>query len=202
MKRKHSYLFPALLSLLLAVSACKRMPDRPRVVGEIKSVAQLATLEAVLTKVVIGNRQKKLLMGLITPRDASFLAHTEATVKVGIDLHKLREEHIRITENRISLTLPPIELINFSYPAEKFSPDRYYSDDNSWWNDFTFDEKDALFREAEISIINSIPYLGITETAEERTRQLMTGLLKRMGFEEIYIEFAQQPLPVATKSLP
>ncbi len=117
---------------------------------------------------------------------------------MGIDLNKLREEDVRITENRISLRLPPIEWIHFSYPAEKFRPDPYYSDDNRRWNEFSFEEKDALFREAEIAIINSIPYLGITQTAEERTRQLMTALLRRMGFEEVYIEFAPNPL-AATK---
>lgn len=196
---KRTYLIrPFFWLFILAVfAACNQKPDRPRVVGEIKSVAKLATMEAQLSKVVIGTKEKKLLMGLINPADASFLAHTQATVKVGIDLDKLQEEDIQITDNRISLTLPPIELINFSYPAEEFRPDPYYSEDNGWWNKFSFQEKDALFREAELSIINSIPYLGITETAEDRTRSLMTGLLKRMGFEEIYIEFKPISLSLA-----
>ncbi len=188
---KRTYLFrPFFWLFILAVfAACNQQPDRPRVVGEIKSVAKLATMEAKLSKIVIGTKEKKYMLGLVQPRDAAFLAHSEATVKLGIDLDKLEEDDVSIEGARISLVLPPVELVNFSYPAEKFVPDDYYSEDNSKWNRFSYAEMDDLFRQSETAIMKSIPFLGITESAEQRTRQLMTGLLKRLGFDEIYIRF-------------
>ncbi|MEM7375565.1 MAG: DUF4230 domain-containing protein [Bacteroidota bacterium] len=200
MKRTHY--FPILIGLVvfLFLSACSKAPYRPKVVGEIKSVAQLATMEAKLSKIVLGTKEKAYLGGLLKARNATFLAHSEATVKLGIDLDKLQASDVEITDNQISVHLPPIEVMNFSYPAEKFEPDDYYSSANSRWNDFSYGEQDELFRQSQVAILKSIPYLGITESAEQRTRQLLKGLLRRMGYEEIYIDFRPAASSVSSLS--
>lgn len=198
MKHTHYFFFLLGILILMLGGSCKKAPERPKVVGEIKSVAQLATMEAKLSKIVLGTKQKQFMGGLLKAKDASFLAHSEATVKLGIDLDKLQASDVEITDKQISVHLPPIEVMNFSYPAEKFEPDDYYSAANSRWNDFSYAEQDELFRQAQVAIMKSIPYLGITESAEQRTRQLLKGLLRRMGYEEIYIDFRPAPSSVSS----
>ena len=59
----------------------------------------------------------------------SFLAHSKAIVKAGVDLEKLRKQDVDIEGKSISLKLPPVEVINFSYPSDHFMMDTLISTD-------------------------------------------------------------------------
>ena len=47
---------------------------------------------------------------------------------------------------------------------------------------------------AELDIRNNLKYTGITEATEIKTRLMMEGLLKNLGYEEIYISFKKGEL--------
>jgi len=189
--------FQIILSLLLVgilFGSCKKEPDRAIVISKLKNSAKLATVEYIVTK-VISAKDKNWFA-----KDAYFFAETEATIKAGIDLEKLKEEDIRIKGRKISITLPPVEIINFSYPAEGFKVIQKYSDEDAIfkWNSIDVAQKDDLYRQGEADIRANIDDLGIIETAESNTRAIMKKILTLSGFDEIYIEFSDSPKHLST----
>lgn len=169
----------------------KTKPDRAQVIDKLKSSAKLATVEYVVTKVISSEKKHWLF------KDTHFFAETEANIKAGIDLDKLRENDVQINGTRISILLPAIEMINFSYPAEGFHVVDDYTDQNKrlQWNNFTLNDKDKLFRDAETSIMENIDKLGITKSAETNTRKLLTRILRSLGYTEVYISFRKTGKP-------
>lgn len=176
---------------VITFTTCKQ-DERALVVGKIKSANQLATTEFTIDKVVFGTREKRLLR-LIKLNEARFLAYSQAVVKTGIDLNKLKPEDITIEENMISLELPPVEVLNFSYPAERFRMDKEISD-NAFLNKLTIEDYEYFFRQAELDIRQNLQYLGLVEATEEKTSTLMQKMLKMLGYEEVYISFKKGPV--------
>ena len=175
------------LSCFMLLS-CSRN-DRSIVVSQVKSAAKLATTEFILNKTILATRDKKIL--LIIPLNAAlFVAYTEAVVTTGVDVNKLKKEDIVIEGNSISIKLPPVEVINFSYPFDKYRIDKELSHDE-FLNKFTLEEHEELYRQSEIEIRSLLKQIGVVEQTEEKTRQLMENLLKNLGYTEVYIEFKE-----------
>lgn len=174
-----------IVSLLVLMTACK--DNRGLVVGKIKKASKLATTEFTIDKIVYGVKRKRLLW-VVKLNEAKFLAHSKAIVKAGVDLEKLRKDDVDIEGNSISLKLPPVEVINFSYPAELFEMDTLISTD-AFLNRISLDDQEKFFQDAEIDIRNSLKHMNIIEATEKKTRLMLENLLRTLGYEEIYIEF-------------
>ena len=175
-----------IFSVLIIFASCKEeQPDRGEVIQKIRNASELATVEYVVSKVI--SAQKKHFLS----KNTYFFAETEATIKAGIDLSKLRPGDIDIKKDRINIELPAIELINFSYPAEGFKVIKKYTSNQALfrWNNFSVKEKDKLYRMGETDIRNNIDNLGITESARENTALFLRRILQKAGFNEIYIHF-------------
>ena len=166
--------------------SCKQ-DKRSLVISKIQAAAKLATTETVIDKTVVGSKSKKLL-GLIKVSEANFVAYTEATVKTGIDLNKLSRDDIRIEGKEISILLPPVEVLDFSYPFQKFDIDSTILKD-SWVNRFDVLDYEEFYRQAELDIRNQLQYTGIIEATQNKTRIMFQGLLKNLGYEAIFIKF-------------
>ncbi len=178
-----------LLLFILAVVSCNRSePDRAMVISKLKNSAKLSTVEYIVTKVISSKDNNWFA------KDAYFFAETEATIKAGIDLDKLKDEDIKIDGVKISLLLPPVEILNFSYPSEGFKVIEKYSDEAAIfkWNSIDVATKDDLYRQGESDIRQNIDDLGIVNTAQKNTRLLLTKILSLSGFDEIYIDFKEQ----------
>lgn len=184
--KKYHLLFLGFLFLYYSCSDNKT--DRAYVVNKLQSSSKLATVEYVVSKVVNYKKERKIFT------DTYFFVETEARIKAGIDLSKLKEEDIVIEEDKINIILPDIEIINFDYPPENFKKIEQYNQEPSFmnWGKLSAKDKDELFRQAEIDIKENIKDLGITKTAQENTRKLLTKILKSLGYKEIYIQFRQQ----------
>ncbi len=184
------YLSAVLIFGLIFCMACnmpKRKNKRGEVVTKLKNSAKLATVEYVVTKVIKAEKDNFIL------KNSYFFAHTEATIKAGIDLNKLQEDDIKIEDDKISLTLPAIEIINFSYPAENFTMvDKYTTKPGLFSKQFTLAQKDELYRQGELAIRKNIESLGIIERAKINTRNLIEKVLLTSGFNEIYINFKEK----------
>ncbi len=191
----HNIGISGLLSAMLIASSCSQQPDRALVISKLKNSAKLATVEYIVTK-VISAKDKNWFA-----KDAYFFAETEAVIKAGIDLEKLKEDDIKIDGRKISIKLPAVEIINFSYPAEGFKVIEKYSDESAIfkWNSIDVGEKDDLYRQGEADIRANINDLGIIKTAQENTRILLKRILAISGFDEIYIEFADNPQGLETQ---
>jgi hypothetical protein len=178
-----------LASLIILLSSCKK-DDRPLVVSKIQAAAKLATTEVMIEKFVFATKEKRLLF-LVKLNDAYFAAHTEATVKLGIDLSKIRKEDIQITDKSISLTLPPVEVLNFSYPFEKFKEDSMIRDDATL-NKISVADIEEFYRQGEMDIRSNLQFMGLVDKTRTNTRVLLRGMLAGLGYEEIYIDFKPQ----------
>ncbi|MCU4177096.1 DUF4230 domain-containing protein [Carboxylicivirga sp. N1Y90] len=181
--------FKQIAFVLLATSmllACKR-EKRWLVISKIKSTAKLATTQTTIDKVVIGNKQRKAF-GLVRISSSDFVAYSEATVLTGIDLTKLDRKDVEIDGDVIELKLPAVEVLDFNYPFEKFEIDHHLSN-NKFMSTIDVIDMESFFRQAESDIREHLKYMGITEQTEENTRKMLEGLLKNMGYKEIYIEF-------------
>jgi len=182
----------ALLFLIIAFSSCKK-DERSFVVGKIQKASELATTEFTVDKLVYGSKTKKVAW-VFTLRDAKFLAYSKAHIKTGVDLGKLTEKDIQVNEKMISLTLPPVKVINFSYPPDSFKLDNEISNPNQFLNRITIEEQEELFRQAELDIRNNLKYMGVVKTTQQNTRSILTRLLASLGYEEIYINFINDDL--------
>lgn len=193
---RHKIVLPVIMIFLLSLffPQCSRAPkQRTLILNKIKKVAKLATVKFVIKKVVAGKKQKKLL--LFNLKKANFLAYTKAFIEAGIDLNKIEPGDIKVDDKQVELTLPPVEVINFSYPPEEMKPDMNYTEDK-FLNKFDLDDIENFYRMAEAEIRAYVNYLGIKDAAEEKTRIFMEKLLSQMGFEEIYIHFKSSNKPL------
>lgn len=178
--------FTLLLVLTLYISSCKK-DNRALVISKVQSVSKLATTETIIDKTVVGTKTKSVL-GLIRLNEANFVAYTEATVKTGIDLQKMDEYDIRINGKEITMHLPAVEVLDFQYPFQKFVVDTTLLDD-SWINRFDIIDYEEFYRRAELDIRNNLQYTGVVEVTQNKTRLLLEGLLKNLGYEAIFIDF-------------
>jgi Protein of unknown function (DUF4230) len=175
------------LFILLLSLGCQKN-KRHLVVSKIKSTAKLATTETIIDKVVIGKKRKSIV-GIITISNAEFVAYSKAVVKTGIDLTKIKKNDIVLEDNIIEINLPAIEVLDFVYSFNDFEIDTVLSN-NDIFNKIDVIDQEEFFRMAEIDIRKQLKYMGITEQTQENTRKLMEGLLKNLGYEEIYITFS------------
>src|SRR5690606_10847806 len=88
------------LIVLMLLTACQK-DDRAMVVGKIQQASSLVSTEFTIDKVVFGTKTKNLLWFKFN--EANFLAYSKAKVKTGIDLGKIKEEHIEISGQKIVL---------------------------------------------------------------------------------------------------
>jgi hypothetical protein len=177
-----TYIFLAVCVLL---SSCKK--DNGYVVGKIKKASKLSTTEFNIDKIVFGVKKRKLIW-LVKLNDAQFIAYSKAIIKAGIDLEKLQEKDVAIDGSKISLMLPPVEVINFSYPAENFKRDSLISG-NAFMNKITLSDQEDFFQDAESDIRNNLKYLNIVSITEKKTALMLETMLRALGYEEIYIDF-------------
>lgn len=190
--------FMAFIAVAVVFSSCKKN-ERALVVGKIQNASDLATTEFVIDKIVFGTKTKKL--ALLKISEASFMAYSKARVKAGIDLSKIKEADIRIEDTKIHLELPPIEVINFSYPPSSFVEDSLISDPKVFLNKIDIRDQEEFFRLAELDIRENLRYMGIVRTTQNNTRQLFQILLSSLGYDEIYISFKSDDLIISKVNL-
>lgn len=184
----------ALLCLALAIGILSCGPSDPRglIVSRVQSSAKLATVEYVLSKYIFGQKEKKFW--IIKLSEAEFVAQTEARVKVGIDLSKIEQDDVRIEGNSLHIKLPPVEIMNFSYPPDKFVVDPILSSEKPRLN---IEDIEIFSRIAELQIRRDLHFLGMEKTARERTRTFLKTLFLSMGFEQVFLSFEELPLEKA-----
>ncbi len=181
-----------LVIFLILLSSCKEEDQRYMVVSKVKSAAKLATTETIIDKVVLGTQEKKLL-GLIKVNTAYFAAKTQAIIKSGVDLALFEEDDIKIEDKRITINLPHVEVLDFSYPFSSYQIDSTITR-NRFLNQIDILDHERFYMMAELDIRNNLKYTGIREATELKTRLMMVGLLKNLGYEEIYITFKKGEL--------
>ncbi|SMD45063.1 Protein of unknown function [Aquiflexum balticum DSM 16537] len=191
--------YTIMLFVLASIASSCKKNDRALVVGKIQNASDLATTEFVIDKIVFGTKTKKLAFFKIN--EASFMAYSQAKVKTGIDLSKIKESDVRIEGDKIHLRLPPIEVINFSYPPASFVEDSLISNPKIFLNKINIRDQEEFFRLAELDIRENLQYMGIVKTTQNHTRQMFNVLLGSLGYKEIYINFENDNLIISQVNL-
>lgn len=186
--------------VFLSFVACERDDERGMVIGKIQQASDLVVSEFVVDKVVFGKKTKNILF--IPINEASFLAYSRAKIKTGINLDKISEDDIEIQGKKITLKLPPIEVINFSYPPEDFVEDSLISNPERFLNEINLEDQETFFRMAEMDIRDNLPYMGLVSTSQNHARKLIQMVLKSFDFEEIYIQFENDSLLIRQLNRP
>lgn len=182
MRISHSLWAGCFMSLLM--SACTPSSFD---ISQIHAVSKLASLEVKLDKMLFATREKKinLILGSIKYGQAAYLVNTEATLLIGIDANKLQEDDVTIETGMISIILPPIELLDFSYPSERFVDCTLYITKDK----FSLEEKEEVYQKGEMAIRGLLPYLNLEEKAQDKIRLILGPVFSQMGFERIHIDF-------------
>lgn len=184
--------------LTLLLFSCQK-DERALVVGKIQSAGDLVTSEFTVDKVVFGRKTKNLMWFKFN--EANFMAYSQAKIKTGIDLTKIQEKDVVISEDKIELKLPSIEVINFSYPPSSFKEDSLISDPKVFLNKINLEDQEEFFRLAELDIRNNLQYMGIVKTSQDHTRQMFRLMLRSLGYREIYISFQNDELIIPQVNL-
>lgn len=175
----------AVLACLLFAAACKRESDRVAQVLQVRDMAELATTEYSVTKIVKASDDKTWYKF----GDRKILMSVEADIKAGIDLSQLTKDDVRIQGKSIRVDLPAPVIISLNLPPEKIKV--AFQEIGVLRDPFDNAARDALLAQAEVQIRKSIPVTGILAETEKNTRNLLTNFLQQAGYENIDIRFGQ-----------
>ena len=188
--------FLASIAFLFPFFSCQSNPtNHSELVGVLKNASQIASAEFDLEKIVIANQSKKLLH-LIPLEGVSFIAKTEASLRTGIDFGKIQEEDVKIQGTSIALTLPPVEVVGFSYPSDKVHPIEEYTHLKALGNHLTNSDIDLVLQQAQLQLMESINHLHIRSISEDKVKSVVQNLLRLEGFEEVSILFKPTDKPL------
>ncbi|WP_346857642.1 DUF4230 domain-containing protein [uncultured Draconibacterium sp.] len=179
-----------LLFCLLVVS-CSQPKQKSFIVTKVRSAAKLSTSEIVLNKIVWTEFESQRKLFFIKKPAEVIMFNTEATVKMGIDLSKLSEEDIEIKNDSIIINLPRVEILNFSYPHEKFTEVFPISNFDDCTRKNKIEKLDEVLRLAETDIRDKIKYLKIEEEVEFKTKQILSAFLTKSNFNNVIIRFKE-----------
>ncbi len=179
-------------ALSIGLSSCAKPDIQGVILNRLKQASKLATVKFTYNKIVWGEKEKRLFIKL---RNSSFLAYSRVEITAGIDLAKIKPGNIALGPKSIQLTLPPVEIITYSYPFQEVEVDPNYTS-NRFLNTIRVEDMEEFLRQADADIRMSLGHLGIENRARENTRALLTKILRKFDFEVIAIGFEPQPGPL------
>lgn len=180
-----------ILILFLLLSSCSKKDkseEKPTVLS-LKEMSDLATVEYTVTKVIKANDNKTWFkIG-----DRKILMSCKAYIKAGIDMNAINKNSFIISDKTIEVTLPEPKIISFSIPPEGIKTE--YEEVGIFRDKFKTADRDALARQAEQQIRNSVDSLGILKQAKVNTSTFVSNFLRRLGYENITINYTGRQLP-------
>jgi hypothetical protein len=175
-------LIPVIIGIILTMfSGCSRKIDKHAMVNKIKDIADLATVEFKLRKIIFAKQKKKFLVfGLGT---STFVAWIEPKVKAGIDTGLINQNDVTIDEANkiINITLPPIKIIGYDYNEENIKVDPNLTKDKVF-NRWNLEDLEKIHRNTDKDIRTYLNFLGIKEEAEKNTRTFFNQYFKTLGY--------------------
>ncbi len=169
---------------------CGNLAGQKQQILALKTMNELAVTEYTVTKIVKANDNRTWY----TVGDRKILLSCQATIKAGIDLSQLQEEDIVASGKKITIYLPEPKLISFNIPPGNIKVE--YEAIGPLRNEFSSAERDALMVQAENQIRNSLEELGVFKTTKEHTFAFFANFLRRLGFEDIHLNFGDQTQPI------
>jgi hypothetical protein len=171
--------FAVLFMIFLLASGCSSGKDK--IFGMIQSCSELATLKVTLSKYIFAEQVNRILM--IPIGHTQFVAQSEVILKYGIKMDRIMKEDIKLDKNKISIILPPVELLDFNY-SPKLDIVEEYTTMHNWVTQIA-----GIMRQAEDSVRSNLQYLDIKNECRQKTRDVLTRIFRNSGFTDIDISF-------------
>ena len=180
------------LSLALAVHAvagCSRNRDSwemvQREVKAISEMRQLSLVEYRVRKIVKADDEG----AWYKIGDRKILLSCTAYLKAGLDLSSFGMQDVDIDRgaSRVTVFLPHAVLLSLDIPASEIRQE--YDHVTMLRQSFSAEERNALLRQGEEQIRDSVPSLGILEEAEGNAVKFFESVFSKMGFTEVEVQF-------------
>jgi hypothetical protein len=193
-KVRGAYVFLALVCCCLS---CTNYSRRDLVISKLKSTGDLTQFEIALEKLSTWSAESRLNSAMKSfPSKYSranfvfedFVFYKGiAWIRLGIDPTLISDPDVIINDKTISLNLPPVQVIDLSFPLDQFLPDSNSS--QRALNKFNVADFDSIYYQSEEQIRRYIQGLNLKNAAEERIRKNLSMVLRAMGFININIAF-------------
>ena len=174
---------------ILALGGCSgRSSADDTVQREIEAISQMRELSLVeyrVRKIVKANDEGEWYkIG-----DRKILLSCTAYLKAGIDLSGFSAENVDINrlDGSVTVTVPHAKLLSLDMPASEIREE--YDHVTMLRHSFSAEERNALLRQGEKQIRDSVPSLGILEKAEENARRFFESVFTKMGFTSVEVVF-------------
>lgn len=170
---------------MLSFGACREAPPaaRPNPVFQLREMGQLATTEYELSKVVRARDEDTWYK----VGERRMLVSCRAQIKAGIDLSQIRDIDIQADGDRISIKLPPPQILTFSIPPENIKV--VYSDVGPFRSPFSQAETNAIMQQAERQIRRQADSLNILQQAQEGAAVFVRNFFQQAGYKEVDISY-------------
>ncbi len=166
------------------------------IVTQIQQCARLYTTEYHIHKVVTHHDVLRLKGNLLSKDidiplplgERKIAIPMDAKIKAYIDFSDFSEQNIERVGTKITILLPDPKIVMTS---SKINQDNIYEYVGFTRSRFTDKELTNYEQQGRQAIINSIPSLGITETAQQNATRILVPILVDMGYreEDIIIAF-------------
>jgi hypothetical protein len=191
---------PKLLSIVVlsSVVACRAPTNR---LQGLQAVAKMGTLEVHYSKILWSEKgaTKRFLFFTTGKSKAWHVAKSDAVLTLGVDLKKLGPDDVTVAGERVSLVLPPIEIIDFDYDPTHYQVDEQLSGFEGHHlsakeTGYSVTEIDESYRRGEEHLRKQLPYKTLQEMAERRTAEVFRLHLRNEGFTEVFVTFKKGDL--------
>ena len=179
----------SVLFLLLTLPGCReRAAVEDTVQREIEAITamkQLSLVEYRVSKIIKADDEG----AWYKIGERKILLSCTAYLKAGIDLATFGPDDVDVdwTGKRVSVTIPHATLLSLDMPASEIRQE--YDHVTMLRQSFTAEERNALLRQGEKQIRDSVPSLGILEKADENARRFFESVFQKMGFESVEVSF-------------
>ena len=181
--------FSVLFLALLATAGCSRRNEVEemvkREVQAISEMRQLGLVEYRVRKIVKADDEGEWYkIG-----DRKILLSCTAYLKAGLDLTSFDMDDVDVDRlaGRVTVTLPHAVLLSLDIPASEIRQE--YDHVTMLRQSFSAEERNALLRQGEKQIRDSVPSLGILEKAEENAGKFFESVFSKMGFTTVEVTF-------------
>jgi hypothetical protein len=166
--------------------------ETPILINEIKLLAQLVSIAAyneILVDSVMPTSHGERIGAVLNPTHFGRILTSKklvmigkTLVQVGVDLNKLTEADITITNDSIHLALPEAEIFDIILNP---SGTEIFSEQGSWTNEAVVELKKKIQKRAEAIVIEQ----NLLSIAESRTKEVLQQFLHSAGFRSVTIQF-------------
>lgn len=163
----------------ISIEADRRIDITPAQIQSIKDIGQWEFLSIADEELV-----DTIDRGFF--RDKELVRIYYGTLRLGIDMGKINEKWITVTDSVVNVTLPPIELLDRNFIDE--AQTRSFFESGTWKPD----AREALYRKAYSKMLARCFTPGNIDIAEKNAKVQFAQFMKALGFNNTIINIEKK----------